>query len=140
MSALQTFMLTVDRDRQSAVEIAEKTALGKINPVTRKKTWANRFSSLAVDIENKQTTLIDVVQSLGEYINDDDAIIRGKAVSYLAAVVKAFSPKFLSRQQILVLTTFFCDRIEDGGAVTGLDTLQKLDRFSKEFAQESARA
>jgi DNA repair/transcription protein MET18/MMS19 len=92
------------------------------------------------DVENKQTTLIDVVQSLGEYINDDDAIIRGKAVSYLAAVVKAFSPKFLSRQQILVLTTFFCDRIQDGGAVTGLDTLQKLDRFTKEFAQESARA
>lgn len=92
------------------------------------------------DVENKQTTLIDVVQSLGEYINDDDAIIRGKAVSYLAAVVKAFPPKFLSRQQILVLTTFFCDRIQDGGAVTGLDTLQKLDRFTKEFAQESARA
>lgn len=92
------------------------------------------------DVENKQTTLIDVVQSLGEYINDEDAINRGKAVSYLAAVVKAFSPKFLSRQQVQVLTIFFCDRIEDGGAVTGLDTLQKLDRFTKEFAQDTARS
>lgn len=92
------------------------------------------------DVENKQTTLLDVVQSLGEYINYDDAIIRGKAVSYLAAVVKAFSSKFLTRQQIQVLTTFFCDRIEDGGAVTGLDTLQRLERFTRDFVQETVRA
>lgn len=81
-----------------------------------------------------------MVQSLSEYINDEDAILRGKAVSYLTAVIKALSPKFLSRQQIQVLTTFFCDRIEDGGAVTGLDALQKLDRFNAEFAQTTARA
>lgn len=134
MSALQTFMLTVDRDKQAAIAIAEQTAQGKPNTSMHMKK-ANKK-----DVENKQTTLIDVVQSLGEYINYDDAIIRGKAVSYLAAVVKAFSPKFLTRQQIQVLTTFFCDRIEDGGAVTGLDTLQKLDRFTKDFAQEVARA
>ncbi|EEA18638.1 hypothetical protein TMatcc_010818 [Talaromyces marneffei ATCC 18224] len=119
MSALQTFMLTVDRDKPAAIAIAEQTAQ---------------------DVENKQTTLLDVVQSLGEYINYDDAIIRGKAVSYLAAVVKAFSSKFLTRQQIQVLTTFFCDRIEDGGAVTGLDTLQRLERFTRDFAQETVRA
>lgn len=29
MSALQTFMLTVDRDRQAAIAIAEQTAQGK---------------------------------------------------------------------------------------------------------------
>lgn len=92
------------------------------------------------DVENKQITLIEVVQSLGEYVNYDDAVIRGKAVSYLAAIVKALSPKFLTRQQIQVLTTFFCDRIEDGGSVTGLDTLQNLDRFSEELVQEIAQA
>jgi DNA repair/transcription protein MET18/MMS19 len=83
---------------------------------------------------------VDVVQSLGEYINDEDPILRGKAVSYLTAVIKALPPKFLSRQQIQVLTTFFCDRIEDGGAVAGLDTLQKLERFNKYMAHEVARA
>lgn len=91
-------------------------------------------------MENKKTTLIEVVQSLGEYINDEDPILRGKAVSYLTAVIQALPPKFLTRQQIQVLTTFFCDRIEDGGAVAGLDTLQKLDRFNKELAEEVARA
>jgi DNA repair/transcription protein MET18/MMS19 len=91
-------------------------------------------------VESKQSTLIDVVQSLGEYISDEDSILRGKAVSYLAAVIKSLSPKFLSRQQIQVLTTFFCDRIQDGGAIAGLITLQKLDRFTKDMAQVTSRA
>lgn len=91
-------------------------------------------------METKKITLIEVVQSLGEYINDEDPILRGRAVSYLTAVIRALPPKFLSRQQIQVLTTFFCERIEDGGAVAGLETLQKLDRFNKALAEEVARA
>ncbi|PYH72252.1 MET18/MMS19 family protein [Aspergillus vadensis CBS 113365] len=119
MSALQTFLLVVDHDKQEAKQIAER---------------------IAQDVETKKTTLIEVVQSLGEYINDEDPILRGKAVSYLTAVIRALPPKFLSRQQIQVLTTFFCERIEDGGAVPGLETLQKLDRFNKALAEEVARA
>ncbi|KAE8351996.1 ARM repeat-containing protein [Aspergillus coremiiformis] len=119
MSALQTFLLVVDHDKQEAKQIAEQ---------------------IAQDVEAKKTTLIEVVQSLGEYINDEDPILRGKAVSYLTAVIKALPPKFLSRQQIQVLNSFFCDRIEDGGAVAGLDTLQKLDRFNKELAEEVVQA
>ncbi|RHZ57804.1 MET18/MMS19 family protein [Aspergillus thermomutatus] len=119
MSALQTFMLVVDHDKVEAKQIAER---------------------VAQDVENKSTTLIEVVQSLGEYINDEDPILRGKAVSYLTAVIRALPPKYLSRQQIQVLTTFFCDRIEDGGAVAGLDTLQKLDRFNHALAEEVAQA
>lgn len=92
------------------------------------------------DVESKKTTLIEIVQQLGEYINDEDPILRGKAVSFLTSVIKALSPRFLSRQQIQVLTTFFCDRIEDGGAVAGLETLQALDRFTKEMAVETAQA
>lgn len=33
MSALQTFMLTVDRDKQAAIAIAEQTAQGKLNDI-----------------------------------------------------------------------------------------------------------
>jgi DNA repair/transcription protein MET18/MMS19 len=77
---------------------------------------------------------------LGEYINDEDGIIRGKAVSYLTAVIKALPPKFLSRQQIQVLASFYCDRIQDGGSIAGLDKLQSLDRFNKEMAQMTVRA
>ncbi|KAI9925014.1 hypothetical protein ASPWEDRAFT_45143 [Aspergillus wentii DTO 134E9] len=119
MSALQTFMLVVDHDKQEAKQIAER---------------------IAHDVVNKKTTLIEVVQSLGEYINDEDPIIRGKAVSYLSAVVKPLPSNFLTRQQVQVLTTFFCDRIEDAGAIPGLETLQNADRFYKELAEEVARA
>lgn len=92
------------------------------------------------DLETKKTTLIEVVQSLGEYINDGDPLIRGKAVSYLTAIIRELPPKFLSRKEIQVLTTFFCDRIKDGGAIAGLETLQKLERFYSELAEEIARA
>ncbi|KXG52156.1 Armadillo-like helical [Penicillium griseofulvum] len=119
MSALQSFMLVVDHDKEEAKRIAE---------------------GIAHDVETKKATLIDTVQSLGEYINDEDPILRGKAISYLTAVIKALSPKYLSRQQIQVLTTFFCDRIEDGGAVDGLQTLQGLDRFNKFLATQVAQA
>ncbi|KAJ5232969.1 hypothetical protein N7468_005925 [Penicillium chermesinum] len=119
MSALQTFLLVVEHDKEEAKRIAE---------------------GVAQDVEAKKTTLIEIVQQLGEYINDEDPIIRGKAVSFLTAVIKALPPRFLSRQQIQVLTTFFGDRIEDGGAVTGLEHLQALDRFTVELATETAQA
>lgn len=98
------------------------------------------LTNVIIDVETKKATLIDTVQSLGEYINDEDPILRGKAISYLTAVISAFSPKYLSRQQIQVLTTFFCDRIEDGGAVAGLEVLQGLDRFNKFLATQVAQA
>lgn len=85
-------------------------------------------------------TLIDVVQSLGEYINDEDITIRGKAVSYLTAIIKSFPANFLSRQHINVLCTFYCDRIQDGGAIAGLDALQKMDRYNGEMAVLTSRA
>lgn len=92
------------------------------------------------ELQSQEKTLLDVVQSLGEYINDEDSRIRGRAVSYLTAVLSALPPKFLSRQQIDVLCQFFSDRIEDGGAIEGLIKLQSLDRFTNEMAQTAVRA
>ena len=81
-----------------------------------------------------------MVQTLGEYINDEDATIRSKAVNYLSQVVGALSPSFLSRQQIQVLSQFLCERVEDGGAISGLYKLQALTRFNKEMAVTTLRA
>ena len=92
------------------------------------------------ELESKQVTLIEVVQSLGEYINDEDATIRSKAVSYLSQVVGSLQPAFLARQQVQVLCQFLCDRIEDGGAVSGLTKLQGLTRLNKEMAVMTLRA
>jgi DNA repair/transcription protein MET18/MMS19 len=84
--------------------------------------------------------LIELVQSLSEYINDEDEKIRARAVSYLVAVISNLPPKYLSRQQVQVICQFLCDRIEDGGALEGLSKLQSLDRFTSEMAQSVVRA
>lgn len=89
---------------------------------------------------SKTQSLIDVVQSLGEYINDEDASIRSKAVNYLSQVISALPNTTLSRQQVQVLCQFLCDRIEDGGAVGGLRKLQSLGRFNREMAIMTFRA
>ena len=80
------------------------------------------------------------MQSVGEYINDEDEKIRGRAVSYLTAIIEALRPKYLSRQQIQVLNQFFCNRIEDGGAIEGLSKLQGLERYNDEMAQAVVKA
>ncbi|KAJ9615224.1 hypothetical protein H2200_001298 [Cladophialophora chaetospira] len=118
-SDTRNYVLAVENDKQEAAEIARATAQ---------------------KLESRQTTLIELVQSLGEYINDEDDKIRARAVSYLVAVVSALPPKYLSRQQIQVLCQFLCDRIEDGGAFEGLSKLQGLDRFTSEMAQTVVRA
>jgi Dos2-interacting transcription regulator of RNA-Pol-II len=92
------------------------------------------------ELESRQVTLIEVVQSLGEYINDEDDKIRARAVSYLTAIISALHPAFLTRQQMLVLSDFLGARIEDGGAIEGLSKLQASSRFTKEMAQSLVKA
>ncbi|KIW20921.1 hypothetical protein PV08_01500 [Exophiala spinifera] len=119
LSDARDYVLVVENNKQEAAEIAK---------------------SAARKLESRETTLIEVVQSLGEYINDDDEKIRGRAVSFLVAVISSLPPKYLSRQQIQVLCQFLCDRIEDGGAINGLSELQSLDRFTNDMAQTVMRA
>ncbi|MCJ1386511.1 hypothetical protein MMC17_009637 [Xylographa soralifera] len=136
MSGVRAYLLTVDRDQGEASLIAQGTASSK-EPVS-----VLCFESLhsTAELESQQLTLIGVVQSLGEYIIDEDAKIRSKVVTFLSQVIGALSPTFLSRQQIQVLCQFLCDRIEDGGAVAGLTKLQELERFNKDMAVLILRA
>lgn len=119
MSDVQKYMLLVDNDKTAALATAQQSAQ---------------------DLETNRVTLINVVQSLGEYINDESLTIRSKAVQYLAQVIDQLSSAFLSRQQVQVLCQFLCDRIEDGNAVGGLKTLQGMTRFTKDMAAMTFRA
>lgn len=119
MSNVQQYMLTVNGDKEKALSVVRDTARG---------------------LESKQLTLIEAVQSLAEYINDEDATIRARAIDYLSQVIGQLSKTFLSRQQIQVLCQFFCDRIEDGGAIEGLRKLQGLERFNNHMAAMTFRA
>ena len=93
-----------------------------------------------VGLESKESTLVEVVQSLGEYINVEDSTIRSRAIDYLSQVIGLLPPTFLSRQQVQVLCEFLCDRIEDGGAVEGLRKLAALGRFYKHMVEMTFRA
>ncbi|KAK3167111.1 hypothetical protein OEA41_010236 [Lepraria neglecta] len=119
MSDVQQYLLTVGPDKAKASDIAKETAKR---------------------LESKETTLIEVVRSLGEYINEEDATVRAKTIGYLSEIIGHLSLTFLSRQQIQTLCEFLCARIEDGGAVGGLRKLQGLGRFSKEMAVTTFRA
>ncbi|KAI9781234.1 MAG: hypothetical protein M1835_004338 [Candelina submexicana] len=96
-------------------------------------------------LETKDLKLLDLVQSLGEYLTEDDITIRANAIAFLAATLAALPPKFLSRQQTQVLCTFFCDRLADEGgglksAARGLLELQRSGRFDQVAAVQTATA
>jgi DNA repair/transcription protein MET18/MMS19 len=137
MSKVRDYLLAVDNDKARALSIAHATAQGT-NPSQIAKHFVE-IMSLA-ELQNRQTTLLDVVQSLSEYINDENEKVRSKAVSYLTAVLSGLPQNHLTRQQIQVLCQFFCDRIEDGGAIEGLSRLQGLGRFNNDMAQAVVRA
>jgi DNA repair/transcription protein MET18/MMS19 len=94
----------------------------------------------SLELQARQITLVDVVKSLEEYINNEDLKIRSRAISYLNAIITALPANYLMRQQIQVLNQFLCDRIEDGGAIDGLSKLQSLERFNNDMAQVVVRA
>jgi DNA repair/transcription protein MET18/MMS19 len=133
---VRDYLMVVENDKVEALRIAERSG----QSLFKTSSPDSQSAYTSSELQCRESTLLDIVQSLGEYINDEDSRIRGRAVSYLAAVLSTLPPKFLSRQQIDVLCQFFSDRIEDGGAVEGLTKLQSLDRFTNEMAQTVVRA
>lgn len=81
-----------------------------------------------------------MIESVGDYIKDEDATIRSKALHYLSGILEHLPKNFLTRQQLDVLCTFLVERIEDGGAVEGLLALQDSPRFSKNMVTVTTRA
>ncbi|KAI9824266.1 MAG: hypothetical protein M1832_002073 [Thelocarpon impressellum] len=123
MSDAQRYLLTVDGDKQEAARIAQGTAS---------------------QVEDKTVKLVEIVQTLGEYLTDDDATIRARAVAYFSAVLAALQPNFLTRQHIGVTVQFLCDRVQDASglreAAEGLAAVQRHDRFLGENAVQLATA
>jgi DNA repair/transcription protein MET18/MMS19 len=136
-SDTREYILAAESNKEAAAAIARDTASSMSPPTMSLQPHQYLW---ALELENKQITLIDLVQSLGEYINDENEKIRARAVTYLTATISGLSPTFLTRQQVQVLTDFLCARIEDGGAIEGLSKLQASSRFTKDMAQSVAKA
>ena len=135
MSDVRSYLLTVAKDKQQAFDIAQSTASSSCF-----FTPCHGNANIPTELASKELTLFDVVQSLGDYINEEDATIRSLAIEFLSHVIGSLQPTFLSRQQLQVLCQFLCNRITDGGAVVGLNKLQELGRFNTGMAIMTLRA
>ena len=135
MADARDYVLAIENNKPVAAQIATDTANSKI-----RDSHVNQNTHKPLELRSSQIALIDVVQSLGEYINAEDPKIRGRAISYLTAVITALPPNYLTRQQVQVLSQFLCDRIEDGGALEGLAKLQGMDKFTNDMVQAVVRA
>ncbi|KAF8250485.1 ARM repeat-containing protein [Wilcoxina mikolae CBS 423.85] len=95
-------------------------------------------------IESREIKLLELVQSLGEYLTDDDTTVRAKVIGYLAAVLGELGPKSLSRQQVPVITQFLCDRFDDETGLketaAALTSLTKMHFFGDSEATQVATA
>jgi DNA repair/transcription protein MET18/MMS19 len=58
------------------------------------------------------------------------------ALGCLSGVIESFPPKTMTIQEVDVLTTFYCDRMEDEESIreniAGLSALQKMAGFGQE--------
>jgi len=77
MSDVQLYLFEADKDRAEATRLAGVTAESEAFIVLGCSTLLINASEL----ESKQLKLIDLVQSLGEYLNNDDPSLRTKSTA-----------------------------------------------------------
>ncbi|KAI5804937.1 RNAPII transcription regulator C-terminal-domain-containing protein [Geopyxis carbonaria] len=106
------------------------------NPIEAKRI----ATECAKRIENKELKFLEIVQSLREYLTDDDTTVRAKAIGYLSAVLAELGSRSFTRQQVPVVAQFMCDRLEDetglGETSSGLTALAKMHHFGKDEATQ----
>lgn len=118
MSDIQIYLLEFDKNKKEASRIAEQSS-------TR--------------LQNNQLKLVELIESLGEYINNEEPTIRAKAMAYLAEVLAFIPPKVLSRHQRNLLGDFILSRIADdreglGSCAKGLLALEERGKWGSERA------
>jgi DNA repair/transcription protein MET18/MMS19 len=116
MSDIQQYLLEFDKNKKEASAIAKHSA-------TR--------------LQNAQLKLIQLIESLGDYINSEDAAIRAKTLAYLAEVLAFVPQKVLSIQQRDLLCEFILSRVVDdaagiGSCAKGLMALEELGKWDNE--------
>lgn len=99
MSDVQLYLVEVNKDKDEARRLAGQSA-----------------SKLA----NGELKLVALIESIGEYLNSEDAQYRVKTLAYLADVLEQVLPKVLSGQQRNLLCGFILSRIQDDTEGTGL--------------------
>lgn len=95
----------------------------------------------ATKLEQKQISLLELVDSLNEYINNEDASLRSHTIGYLADILDQLPNKVLSLQHRALLTSFVLSRIQDDSeaiapSARALMALERLGKWTSETAKE----
>ncbi|EJD07612.1 ARM repeat-containing protein [Fomitiporia mediterranea MF3/22] len=102
------------------------------------------IAQLVSDISSGQTTLLNVVKALGEYLTSEEDILRTKGVDLLSQIIERCSPEKINRQATRVLTAFYAGKLEDTEttipALKGLVPLSGFTTFSDVDAVDIAKA
>ncbi|KAJ6582074.1 ARM repeat-containing protein [Mycena capillaripes] len=79
-------------------------------------TWmvSGRDEEVAAAVaEVSEGRLLGVVKALGTYLTSEQDDLRTKGVDFLATVIVRCPENTLNRQSVKVLTSFFCDKLDD---------------------------
>ncbi|KAL7416158.1 Dos2-interacting transcription regulator of RNA-Pol-II-domain-containing protein [Mrakia frigida] len=84
-------------------------------------------------LEEDQIGLLTLVKALGEYLTSTDDGVRARAVGLLTGVLAKISTSKVNRQSTRVLTSFYCDKLDDiyvlAPVLQGLCVLSALPTF-----------
>jgi len=82
MSDVQLYLFEADKDRAEATRLAGVAAKSE----AIRRPWLDNLANRCPELESKQLKLIDLVQSLGEYLNNDDPGLRTKSTGELDSI------------------------------------------------------
>ncbi|KAF4553608.1 Dos2-interacting transcription regulator of RNA-Pol-II-like protein [Elsinoe fawcettii] len=120
MSDIQLYLVEAGKNKDEARKIAQETA---------------------AKLERKEIQLLALIESIGEYINNEDPTLRTNSIAFLADTLDSLSSRVLSLQQRLLLTEFILSRMEDDSDGTpacarALTALEKLGKWDAETVKK----
>ncbi|KAF2225492.1 MMS19 nucleotide excision repair protein-like protein [Elsinoe ampelina] len=120
MSDVQLYLVEAGKNKDEARRIAEETA---------------------AKLARKEIQLLTLIESIGEYINNEDTTLRTQSISFLADTLDSLPLRILSLQQRLLLTEFILSRIEDDSDGTppcakALMALENMGKFDAETVKK----
>ncbi|KAJ7576919.1 ARM repeat-containing protein, partial [Mycena floridula] len=108
------------------------------------KTWIATGSDQEIDkivseISVDQTSLLNIVKALGEYLTSEDDSLRSKGVQLLSSVLHRCPAEKISQKTTHFLVVFYCEKLDDLEtiipALNGLVPLTSLSTCTAEDAQ-----
>lgn len=119
MSDIQLYLIQSGKNKDEAARLAQQTA---------------------TKLETKQLKLLALIESIGEFINNDDAHLRSQSLAYLADVLSSIKIGTLGLQQRALLCDFVLSRIQDdtegiGSCARALMALEERGKWDQETVQ-----